>query len=66
MFCPHCRTQLPFGASVCPVCNARLNTTKVFNDSNGTAVLAIGLAVASIFFPILTIPAIVWLAGMMW
>ena len=57
--CPHCRSQIAFGMSVCPVCNARLNTTEVFNDSNGTAVAAIVMAVGSIFLPILTIPAIV-------
>ena len=45
--------------SVCPICNARLNTTEVFNDSNGTAVAAFVMALGSIFFPILTIPAII-------
>ena len=59
MLCPNCKAQLPYGASVCPVCNAKLNTATVFNDSNGTAVTALAMAVASIFFPILTIPAIV-------
>ncbi len=59
MFCPHCRSQVPFGVSVCPVCNARLNTTEVFNDSNGTAIAAFVMALLSLPFPVLTIPAIV-------
>ena len=59
MFCPKCGAQLQYGVSVCPVCNARLNTTVVFNDSNGTATAAFVMALLSIAFPILTIPAIV-------
>ena len=59
MFCPNCKAQLPYGVSVCPVCNAKLNTAEVFSDSNGTAVAAFVMALLSITFPILTIPAIV-------
>ena len=59
MLCPNCKAQLPYGVSVCPVCNAQLNTAVVFNDSNGTAIAAFVLAILSIPFPILTIPAIV-------
>ncbi len=59
MFCPKCGAQLQYGVSVCPVCNARLNTATVLNDSNGTAVAAFVMALLSIAFPILTVPAIV-------
>ena len=59
MFCPKCGAQLQYGVSVCPVCNAQLNTAAVLTDSNGTAVAAFVMAVLSIAFPILTIPAIV-------
>lgn len=59
MFCPNCRAQLPDGMSICPVCNMRLNTQVVFNDSNGTAVTAFVMALLSIFLPILVLPAII-------
>ena len=59
MLCPNCKAQAPNGASVCPVCNAKLNTATVFNDSNGTAIAAFVMALLSISLPILTIPAIV-------
>ena len=59
MLCPNCKAQIQYGVSVCPVCNAKLNTAGVLNDSNGTAVAAFVMALLSIGFPILTIPAIV-------
>lgn len=59
MFCPYCRTRLAYGASVCPVCNARLNTPVIVNDSNGTAMAAFVMALLSIFLPILVLPAII-------
>lgn len=59
MFCSNCGKELPYGVSVCPVCNAKLNTAAVMTDSNGTAVAAFVMALLSIAFPILTIPAIV-------
>ena len=59
MFCPNCKACLPEGMSVCPICNMRLNTAVVFNDSNGCAVAAFVMALLSIFLPILTLPAII-------
>lgn len=59
MFCPNCGAQIPQGMSICPICNFRLNTTGVFNDSNGTAIAAFVMALLSLFLPILTLPAII-------
>ena len=59
MFCPNCGAQIPQGMSICPICNFRLNTTAVFNDSNGTAIAAFLMALLSLFLPILVLPAII-------
>lgn len=59
MICPNCKSFLPDGMSVCTNCNCRLNTVTVFSDSNGTAIASFCLALASLFLPILVIPAII-------
>lgn len=57
--CPRCGIALPFGSSICPACNAKLNTAEIVSDVNVSSMVAFGLALGGLLFPLLFIPAVI-------